>query len=454
MEEKNLIKLNRNILKDPNVKIFSKAENGELYYIVSLDSQEGTKSHSERIAIAKFRHGNLKDINQLCRRILVSISGDKIDKRLTNQLISKLKEVSDTTFTDEGKTIFNSIRGNRIEAEDISIERNIRIEKVINYDTLEKKMPKATVDVRKIPIEDIKEIGQEVTERLEVLKGINEDDAIEYRESLVSFMTNREISTTNKERILSNYIKNIQRLDKTTILECLKAMENETESNENKLYPIYLRLQEKSAISRVQEYLIGLKFKEEIPDGRIEKYLQSLEEQKSKSVEGKDIETIIQEAGNRELEITEKYLDKDRNIDLEIMRYLSQFKENDDEKTKILEFLKSRISSLRQVGKVEEKRFELREYLEQANFEADNSLEENWFLYQVAKVERDYLNSKFGVVLERYNELDKNTELDAKEEKLRKLEKEKSEAKELYKEYEQLDKNGKDPEEKDDKPIE
>ena len=136
------------------------------------------------------------------------------------------------------------------------------------------------------------------------------------------------------------------------------------------------------------------------------------------------------------------------------MRYLSQFKENDKEKTKILEFLKSRISSLRQVGKVEEKRFELREYLEQANFEADNSLEENWFLYQVAKVERDYLNSKFGVVLERYNELDKNTELDAKEEKLRKLEKEKSEAKELYKEYEQLDKNGKDPEEKDDKPIE
>ena len=136
------------------------------------------------------------------------------------------------------------------------------------------------------------------------------------------------------------------------------------------------------------------------------------------------------------------------------MRYLSQFKENDKEKTKILEFLKSRISSLRQVGKVEEKRFELREYLEQANFEADNSLEENWFLYQVAKVERDYLNSKFGVVLEKYNELDKNTELDAKEEKLRKLEKEKSEAKELYKGYEQLDKNGKDPEEKDDKPIE
>lgn len=454
MEEKSLIKLNRNILKDPNVKIFSKAENGELYYIVSLDSQEGTKSHSERIAIAKFRHGNLKDINKLCRRILVSISGDKIDKRLTNQLISKLKEVSDTTFTDEGKTIFNSIRGNRIEAEDISIERNIRIEKVINYDTLEKKMPKATVDVRKIPIEDIKEIGQEVTERLEVLKGINEDDAIEYRESLVSFMTNREISTTNKERILSNYIKNIQRLDKTTILECLKAMENETESNENKLYPIYLRLKEKSAISRVQEYLIGLKFKEEIPDGRIERYLQNLEEQKSKSIEGKDIETIIQEVGNKELEITERYLDKDRNIDFEIMRYLSQFKENDKEKTKILEFLKSRISSLRQVGKVEEKRFELREYLEQANFEADNSLEENWFLYQVAKVERDYLNSKFGVVLERYNELDKNTELDAKEEKLRKLEKEKSEAKELYKEYEQLDKNGKDPEEKDDKPIE
>lgn len=450
MEKKNLIKLNKNMLKDPNVRIFSKVENGEIYYIVSLDSHEETKSHSERIAIAKFKQGNLKDIEQLCKRILVSISGDKIDKRLTNQLIGKLKEVSDVAFTDEGKTIFNSVKGNKIVTDDIEIERKVRIEKIINYDTLEKKMPKATVDARKIPIEDIREIGQEVTERLEVLNGISEDDAIEYKESLVGFMTNREMNTTNKERILSNYIKNIQRLDKTTILECLKAMEDETESNENKLYPIYLRLQEKSVINRVQQYLIGLKFKEEIPDGRIEKYLQNLEEQKPKSIKGENIETIIQDSEEKELEITERYFNKDRNVDFQIMRYLSQFKESDKEKSEIFQFLKSRISSLRQVGKVEEKSFELRKYLEQTSLKEDNSLEQNWYLYQVAKVEKDYLYSKFGSVLEKYNELGKDTELTEKEKKLRKLEKEKAEAKELYRKYAQLDKSGKDPEEKND----
>ena len=245
MEKKNIVKLNKEMLKNPNVKIFSKVENGEIYYIVSLDSQEGKKSHNNRVAIAEFKQGNLKNVEQLCRRILISISDDKIDKRFTNTLITRLKEISDTQFTEEGKSIFHSIKDGNIPVEGIEIERKVKIEKLLNYEDLEKRMPQATVDVNRMPEEDIKEIGQEVTERLEVLNGISEADVELYQDSLINFMANKEIDVTNKERILSNYIKNIQKLDKDTILECLKAMENETGSKENKLYPIYLRIQEK-----------------------------------------------------------------------------------------------------------------------------------------------------------------------------------------------------------------
>ncbi len=448
MEKKNIVKLNKEMLKNPNVKIFSKVENGEIYYIVSLDSQEGKKSHNNRVAIAEFKQGNLKNVEQLCRRILISISDDKIDKRFTNTLITRLKEISDTQFTEEGKSIFHSIKDGNIPVEGIEIERKVKIEKLLNYEDLEKRMPQATVDVNRMPEEDIKEIGQEVTERLEVLNGISEADVELYQDSLINFMANKEIDVTNKERILSNYIKNIQKLDKDTILECLKAMENETGSKENKLYPIYLRIQEKRVISKVQQYLIGLKFKEKNPDGRIEKYLQVLQEQKIDDLNGKDIETIINETEKREIGEREEYFNKGRNIDFEMMRYLRQFDGEDEEKNQILEFLKSRASSLRQFGKNDG--IKLREFLENTDYKDEERTEQNWYLYQVAKVEKDYLYSKFGSVLEKYNELGKDTELTEKEKKLRKLEKEKAEAKELYRKYAQLDKSGKDPEEKND----
>ena len=65
MEKKEeIISLDKELLRNPNIKIFPKRENDKINYIVSLDSTEEVESNKERVVLATFTQGNPKIIEQ------------------------------------------------------------------------------------------------------------------------------------------------------------------------------------------------------------------------------------------------------------------------------------------------------------------------------------------------------------------------------------------------------
>ena len=207
----------------------------------------------------------------------------------------------------------------------------------------------------------------------------------------------------------------------------------------SKLYPIYLRIQEKRIIKKVQMYLIGLKSQEKIPDGKIEKFLELLDEQQIEDIENADINELISNFTGNENDQVAQYIRDDRKIDFEMMRYINSIEDESEEKEEVLTYLKSRVASLRQVGK-EFQRYELRPYIEDTDFKDKDETEQDIFLYNVAEIEKKYLLARYGELLDKYKERDndKPKSLDEYNRQLSEKEKEKEKLEELYQGYTRL----------------
>ncbi len=443
-----MISLKREILKKPKIKIYSKLEDDKIKYIISLDSNEKAKKHRERIVLATFKEGNPRRLKKQVAELLRIASEDVVDKRVIGFSIKQIKKNTDIELTNEMTEILSVCTDKeKRDLEEITVKREVRIEKIIpdisiDYENVDKLVPsKDAIDLSSVSNETIKEVGQEVQERVDELNSIkSEEDARLYKDSLEAFMTHEEIDT-DREKILLSFIEKIDKLDTETIIETLKVIEDK-DIKYSKLYPIYLRIQEKRIMKKVQMYLIGLKSTEKFPDGQIEKFLEILEQQKIEDIEGNDLNSVMAGFIGNENNELEQYIKNDRKVDIDMVKYIRMAEVEEEklpEKEEILTYLENRIASLRQVGKSFEK-FELRTYIEDTGFKDADETEQNIFLYNVAEMEKQHLIAKYGDILDRYNEKDQKTSISLGEynTQLTEKQREKQELQELYEGYNKL----------------
>lgn len=455
MENKEgIISFNRGILKKPKIKIYSKAEGDTVRYIISLDSKDEVQTHKERIALARFEKGSPRLLKQQIKKLLGLVSEERVERTDVDFSVKQLGRNSDIEITAELEAILDICSDReKKNLEQISVKRENRIEEIIpdesmNYKKVDKLIPaEEAIKLVGIPDEIIQEVGQEAEERLGVLDSIKStEDAEEHKYSLESFMTYKEHSS-NKENILLRFMEKLDELDPKVIFDTLKVMEDE-DIKYSRLYPIYLRIQEKRVIKRVQEYLIGLKLKETIPDGQIEKFLELLDGQKIEDLNDTDISKLELGFAEKENEQLKQYLSTGRGVDIQMLKYINSIQgEESEEKQEVEEYLKCRIASLRQVGKVFDK-FELRGYIEDTSFKDADEMEQNIFLQNIADIEKKYILEKYGDILDKYNERDsgKPQNLQEYNERLTEVEAQKKELQELHRGYTELvnGRNGKE----------
>lgn len=432
------VSLNKEILKNPRIKIYSKLEEDKMNYLVSLDSSEKAKKHEERIALARFGQGNLRLLKQQIAKLLQLISEERVEQTDVDFSIRQIKKDSDIELTDEMMTILTSCMDKDQKGLDkISVVRQIKIEDII-LDMDYNKMDSLLQEQSDTSSEMVQDVEQDAQKRLNLLDSIkSKEDANLYRDSLEAFMEYQE-TETDRGKILLKFIERLDELDPETIIATLKAMEDK-DIKYSKLYPIYLRIQEKRIIKKVQMYLIGLKSQEKIPDGKIEKFLELLDEQQIEDIENADINELISNFTGNENDQVAQYIRDDRRIDFEMMRYINSIEDESEEKEEVLTYLKSRVASLRQVGK-EFQKYELRPYIEDTGFKDADETEQDIFLYNVAEIEKKYLLAKYGELLDKYKERDndKPKSLEEYNRQLSEKEKEKEKLEELYQGYTRL----------------
>lgn len=432
------VSLNKEILKNPRIKIYSKLEEDKMNYLVSLDSSEKAKKHEERIALARFGQGNLRLLKQQIAKLLQLISEERVEQTDVDFSIRQIKKDSDIELTDEMMTILTSCMDKDQKGLDkISVVRQIKIEDII-LDMDYNKMDSLLQEQSDTSSEMVQDVEQDAQKRLNLLDSIkSKEDANLYRDSLEAFMEYQE-TETDRGKTLLKFIERLDELDPETIIATLKAMEDK-DIKYSKLYPIYLRIQEKRIIKKVQMYLIGLKSQEKIPDGKIEKFLELLDEQQIEDIENADINELISNFTGNENDQVAQYIRDDRRIDFEMMRYINSIEDESEEKEEVLTYLKSRVASLRQVGK-EFQKYELRPYIEDTGFKDADETEQDIFLYNVAEIEKKYLLAKYGELLDKYKERDndKPKSLEEYNRQLSEKEKEKEKLEELYQGYTRL----------------
>lgn len=410
MEKKEeVISFNREILNNPKIRAFAISDGDKVTYVISLDSNDKVQKHQDRIALAKLETGKLRILKQKIITLLKLIADGKAEKSTIDFSIEQLKKDGDISLTPEMLEILSICTDkDKRNLEQISVKRENKIEEMIpdsdiDYKKLESKLPvKETLDLSQVPKDILQDLGANVQNRLNTLNSIESAEGVmPHQYSLESFMMSQEVGT-DREKILLKFIEKIDELDPDTIIATLKAIED-ADIKYSKLYPIYLRIQEKRIITKVQMYLIGLKSREDVPTGQLEKFLEMLDNQKIEDLTNTDINRVISGFIGKENNDVAEYIKGGRKIDFEMLRYINSQEESGEraeQKEEVVAYLKNRIASLRQVGKDFEK-FELRSYIEDTDFKYLDETEQKQFLYKVAEMEKKYL-------LKRYNEITSN----------------------------------------------
>lgn len=433
--KEDIVSLDKEILKKPKIKIYSKLEDDKMTYIISLDSKEKAQKHEERIALAKFGQGNLRLLKQQIAKLFELVSEERVEKTDVDFSIRQMKKDSDIELTDEMMEILSACMDKEQKGLDqISVERQIKIEDII-LDMDYNKIDSLLQSQNNTSSEIVQDVEQDAQKRLNLLDSIHSGaDANLYKDSLEAFMEYQE-TETDRGKVLLRFIERLDELDSETIIATLKAMEDK-DIKYSKLYPIYLRIQEKRIIKKVQMYLIGLKAQEKIPDGKIEKFLELLDEQQIGNIENTDINGLISEFTGNENDQIAQYIRDDRKIDFEMIRYINSIEDKSEEKQEVLTYLRNRVASLRQVGK-EFEEYELRPYIEDTEFKDEDKTEQDTFLYSVAQIEKKFLLAKYGELIDKYNERnnDKPQSLEEYRRQLSEKERQKQELEQLYQGY-------------------
>lgn len=455
MKEKSIIKITPEILKNPQIRVFSQKEpDGDINYILALDgehedSDSDNVQASDRLVLAKAKKG-YKTAQKAVGQVLSNISNEKkevnIEKLLRN--MERISDKYDIEFTNE---LVNVVRNyDAKEKKEIEVGRENKLEEIlkikeedsslrkqeyISYEIIDKKLEDAmAIDVNKLPRNVIETIAADVQERMTELDNIvTPEDADRNKGSLIAYMKYREV-TTDEDRVIEMFVQNAKVLDLQTVVECLKALESK-KSEDSKLYSVYLKLEERRVIDRIEQELVNIKVKEKSNDGQTEKFLEHLDKSKFKDIDFSNIEDLEYYIITYNLpeEILE-YVTNQRRVDFELLKYI---KERDiKSKEDILGYLESKIVSVGQLCNESEKTSgKLRTFIENTEYKVEDKTDSNKFLLLIARMEKDYIQKKYGSIIKENDKLKgNNSKLQSYEKTLSGLE---QKEKTLQEEYEE-----------------
>lgn len=417
---------------EPVVRIYSKAnkklEEGKniLEYTFTLDvkdekGQDGKRiigkatniASTEKLKDAKFQIEDL--IKQLEINKFDMIAIDNLRDQMDLKLRSIAKETNIQFREDFKSTIEEYVYREEIEAisnqqKDIKEKLNI---KKIPYKAMEETLPRK-IDVKEVSPEIIVKTGRKLKERLSELEKISSKEDIneESRAGITDYMKEREEKNDIESAIVTASVKNMCKLNKLdcyTIIQCMKEMEKTSTNEDSKLYSIYLKIEEKRIIDRIQDVLLNLPENNEVLD-----YAAYLESIKMDDVDPKDLRELFSAYSKEEKDGSiQNYLNSYRKIDIGMIKY---FNTNEDaknvpDKNKILQYLYGRVASLGQVAPVDEKVnkndkiLSLREVIENTDYKNDKQEESNAFLYYVSQVEKSYIETRYEDIIKEYENI-------------------------------------------------
>lgn len=267
------------------------------------------------------------------------------------------------------------------------------------------KLPKM-LDMKNISDAEILTIGGMLLERLNALDEINTpEDAYNNKESLISFMLQKEDIPTNP--IVDASVESMEKgiaLDENTVIEIAKNME-QINNEDGALYSAYLKLEEKRILKRMQKTL--LEHSEPKTKGvtqekyGIFKYLESQIKEIQGGFSPQVLEFIINSMKEIDIEIyTKKYKQKDKDL----ITLINQQYPNIKDKDEMLRYLYARIGSLGQLYYKDKtgNRMVLRNFVANTEFKDPDNTESKEFLLLVAQTEKEYIKTEYNEIIQEY----------------------------------------------------
>ena len=286
----------------------------------------------------------------------------------------------------------------------------------IDYQKLNQMIP-MVADISRMSESQVLDFGKILGERLNLLREIKTpEEAGANKEDIIHFMQSQETEDPLGMIIAANLEnmneENPQKLDLSTILACVKHLEN-FENEDAIMYSTYLKLEEKRILTRIQAEIEETRTEEN--SEQVDTLLADVEGLKigAGETEAERKTSIMQYMMSiRNERDVERYVKESAKKDMQIRRYVLE--EKTPHALEISSFFSSRIASLGQVTQIGEARDSgkvapLRRVIEESQFKDPDEKETDEFLLQVAEIEKDYILRNYSALLDRYHAMVKTS---------------------------------------------
>lgn len=284
----------------------------------------------------------------------------------------------------------------------------------IDYKKLKQMIP-MVADISRMSESQVLDFGKILGERLNLLREIKTpEEAGANKEDIIHFMQSQETEDPLGMIIAANLEnmneENPQKLDLSTILACVKHLEN-FENEDAIMYSTYLKLEEKRILTRIQTEIEETRTEEN--SEQVDTLLADVEGLKigAGETEAERKTSIMQYmmAIRNERDVA-RYVKESAKKDMQIRRYVLE--EKTPHALEISSFFSSRIASLGQVTQIggtadNGKVASLRKAIEESQFKDSDEKETDEFLLQVAEIEKDYIFRNYSALIDRYHAMTK-----------------------------------------------
>lgn len=296
---------------------------------------------------------------------------------------------------------------------------NVRTQLVLNpnlqvdYTDFEENLPKI-VDIEHLPLDEIMEYGEALSARLQALKSITKpEETVPYEASLINFMKSKEKDATPGAilaMLASDESENVEDIIKrNAILECAETAQR-VQSEDNLMYSAYLKLEERRILTKLQEDLQQLPA-DEATSQKIKELVYMLESTKiqphdymasslstetdmNNAVSGFMSEVLLENS-------VSSYLSSGLRKDLLVKAFLTQHPELAHSQ-QATDFLIKRMRSSGQVTDIPSED-SLRAFIETTDYKSEHDGESQNFLFSIAKIEEQHIQSFYSPIIQAYN---------------------------------------------------
>lgn len=379
------------------LKIFSQKNEKRIEYGIEMENTENKLIRVGTISTYEDKNEEKEDLTlkQMIREIeeiLNSLTKAKETEQL-EEIKQKAKQKLNKISTKSLKFTVTEEIINYVEEYD-----------TIDYSYLESLPMK--MDIRKLSSNEIIQIGEQLTGRLDTLNSIKTpEDAYRNKSSLISFMKHKEKLPNNP--LVNANLKSDFELDNDTIVEIAKNMEQEVLSEDGALYSTYLKIEEKRILEQIMQNITEYAANVDIQSAReLNKYAQHITKQIKEIKGGFSPEVLkIMIDSMKHLDV-KKYIEDYKALDLILADKLEREENlNIRDKEEIERYLRVKAKNLGQLyyrSQDSEDESSLRYFIENTKLKDIDDTESKEFLYIISQIEKTHINSKFEELIKEY----------------------------------------------------